>query len=129
MTVSGVYEEYRFQSEIMVDPADVIVTGSTSLEPVLVLDLCSLDEGHEGLLIWSPFVPTEPQSGDAEAFGYAEVDGCPHVHIDGQFFASASDFNAQAGNVSIEDLVAVVSESFGDVRVSPRGPGDWSVWD
>ncbi len=130
VAVTGLYEEYRGQSEVVVlDSGDLVETGSSSVEPGLVFDPCDLSEGDEGMIRWFPIVPVLPQDSDASDFGYVEVAGCPNVRVDAQFFGSNEDFNSLVDTGPIEDLVGIVSESLGVVRISPRNADDWVSWD
>ncbi len=130
VVVTGVYDEYGGQSEVVVSDAnDIVEIGTASVSPGLVFDPCDLSEADEGMLRWFPLVQVLPQDSDAEDFGYVEVAGCPHVQVNGQFFGSNEEFNSHVQTGAIEDLVAVVSESFGIVRVSPRSTEDWAAWD
>jgi hypothetical protein len=130
VTVTGEYEEYRGQSEIVIFGNDDLTVDSTGTEvaALTVADPCSIGEAHEGRLVTVPSLVVT-QDGDGESFGYYSAEGCHLIQINATFFESAEAFQtATGGPGTITNLTGVVTDKYDVYTISPRGETDWDSW-
>lgn len=132
VTVSGEYEEYKGQSEIIVFSADDITvddgTPTVEIVPTSVDSACDLGEAHEGRIVAVASVAVT-QDSDGANYGYYEVEGCPHIRVDGTFFTSNEDFqSATGGPGTITNLTGIVIDEYDTFAIAPRDTNDWDSW-
>jgi predicted small lipoprotein YifL len=128
--VDGFVNVFRGQKQItVIDAADLTVGAAGTVDPVVVANACDIDERHAGLLVQIPSVTVEEQDGDANNFGYYEVDGCNHIRVESDFIGPAEDFAANTGGGGeIVDLVGIVKDENDTYGIHPRTTSDWTSW-
>ncbi len=128
--VSGEYEEYRGQSEIVVqEDSQITDTGDTADVPVLDLADACVSEQHEGMLVRIATLDVT-QDSDGNNFGYYTVEGCTNVVVGSDFFDDSDAFNAATGGAgTITDLVGVVTDELDTYNINPRSTDDWASWE
>ena len=130
VTVSGEYEEYRGQSEIVIFGEDDISVDSSSndVTPLEVIDPCTISEAHEGQIVTVPSLVVT-QDSDGQSFGYYSAEGCPLIQVNATFFDSNEAFlKATPGPGTITNLTGIVTDKYDVFTISPRGASDWDSW-
>jgi len=130
INVSGEYEEYKGQSEIVIfgdDDLSVISDGNDTT-PLTVEDPCTIGEAHEGRLVTVPSLVVT-QDGDGESFGYYSADGCPLIQVNATFFVDTDSFlTATGGPGTVTNLTGIVVDKYDVFAIAPRGESDWDSW-
>jgi hypothetical protein len=130
VTVTGEYEEYNGQSEIVIFGNDDITVDSTGANatPLSVTDPCTLGETHEGRLVTVPTL-TVNQDSDGANYGYYSVEGCPLIQVNATFFSDTDAFAAATGGPgTVTNLTGVVIDKYDVYAIAPRGESDWDSW-
>jgi DNA/RNA endonuclease YhcR with UshA esterase domain len=130
VTVTGEYEEYKGQSEIVIFGNDDISVDSSgsAVTALSVTDPCTLGEAHEGRLVTVPSLVVT-QDSDGANYGYYSVEGCPLIQVNATFFSDTDAFaTATGGPGTITNLTGVVVDKYDVYAIAPRGETDWDSW-
>jgi len=131
VTISGSYNEYYGNSQIIVEGDAGITAGASGAAPtaIEVTDPCTLNESHEGMLVQVPSLTVEDQSDHASSNGYYEVSDCSQIRVGSDLFASSDAFNAATGGAgTVEGLRGVVAGYYNALTINPADESAWTSW-
>ncbi|MBN95328.1 MAG: hypothetical protein CL928_14885 [Deltaproteobacteria bacterium] len=131
VTLSGAYNEYRGNSQIVIQGDAGITVGDAGAAPtaIEVTDPCTLNESHEGMVVQVPSLSVVAQSEHASSNGYFEVADCSQIRVGSDLFESSDAFNSASGGAgTIEGLRGVVAGYYNVLTINPADESSWTSW-
>ena len=137
VTLTGVYSESFDMSLISLAAADdfeVVTTGGAGPDPLLVQDICSLDddgiEAYEGVLIQVQQVTVTSENPDATDYGEFVVEDC--LRVDDLFMNTSCEGATAAPepplDQAIESITGLMHYAYDNFKLEPRDAGDFGGW-